>query len=73
MITKHVAAAAVATALLLSAVQAQTSPSATKTESGSTNVNQAYKGQWRINKTIGLDVYNREIDHPCKGTKGILQ
>jgi sporulation protein YlmC with PRC-barrel domain len=60
MITKHFATAAVATALMLGAVQAQTPQSATKMESSSTNVNQAYKGQWRINKMIGLDVYNRE-------------
>jgi sporulation protein YlmC with PRC-barrel domain len=60
MIKKFVAAGVVATALMLTAVQAQTPQSTLKSEGSSTNFNQAYKGQWRINKIIGLDVYNRE-------------
>jgi hypothetical protein len=60
MITKHVAAVAVATALMLGDVQAQTPQTTTKIDNVSTSLNQAYKGQWRINKMIGLDVYNRE-------------
>ena len=60
MIVKYVAAGAIVIALMLSAAQAQTPQSTTKAESNSTSLNQAYKGQWRINKMIGLDVYNRE-------------
>jgi len=60
MITKYVAVGAVVTALMLSAAQAQPLQSTTKTEGNSTNLNQAYKGQWRINKMVGIDVYNRE-------------
>jgi sporulation protein YlmC with PRC-barrel domain len=58
MITKYVAVGAVVTAMMLGAAQAETPQS--KTESNSTSHNQAYKGQWRINKIIGIDVYNRE-------------
>jgi sporulation protein YlmC with PRC-barrel domain len=60
MITKYVAVGAVAAALMLSAAMAQTPQSTTKTEANSTSLNQAYKGQWRVNKMVGLDVYNRE-------------
>jgi sporulation protein YlmC with PRC-barrel domain len=60
MNTKYVAVGAVVAALMLSAAQAETPQSTTKNESNSTSHNQAYKGQWRINKTIGIDVYNRE-------------
>jgi sporulation protein YlmC with PRC-barrel domain len=60
MMTKYVVAGAVVTALMFSAAQAQTPQPTTKTESSSAGLTQAYKGQWRINKMIGLDVYNRQ-------------
>jgi sporulation protein YlmC with PRC-barrel domain len=60
MMTKYVVAGALASALMLSAAMAQAPQSTTKTDSHSTSLNHAYKGQWRINKLIGLDVYNRD-------------
>ena len=60
MIMKYAAAGAVVAALLVNVAQAQTPQPTAKTEASSMALNQAYKGQWRINKMIGLDVYNRE-------------
>jgi sporulation protein YlmC with PRC-barrel domain len=59
MITKYIAAGAIAATFLASAAMAQTPGSTTRTEVNSASVNHAYKGQWRLNKMIGLDVYNQ--------------
>jgi sporulation protein YlmC with PRC-barrel domain len=59
MKTKVIVLGAIAAALLASTAMAETTTTTTRTEVNSTNVNQAYRGQWRIYKMIGLDVYNQ--------------
>jgi sporulation protein YlmC with PRC-barrel domain len=59
MITKNIVAGAIAATLMASAAMAQTPGQGTRTEVNSAGVNHAYKGQWRLNKMIGLDVYNQ--------------
>jgi ribosomal 30S subunit maturation factor RimM len=38
---------------------AQTPTAATRAEINSASLNHTYKGQWRLYKMIGLDVYNQ--------------
>ena len=59
MKTKFIVLGAVAVALLASTAMAETPTTATRTEVNSAGVNQSYKGQWRLYKMIGLDVYNQ--------------
>jgi sporulation protein YlmC with PRC-barrel domain len=59
MTTKSIAAGAIAAVLMASTAMAQAPGPTTRTEATSASVNHAYKGQWRLNKTIGLDVYNQ--------------
>jgi hypothetical protein len=59
MKTKFFVLGAIAATLLVSTAMAETPATATRTEVNSTNVNQAYRGQWRLYKMIGLDVYNQ--------------
>jgi sporulation protein YlmC with PRC-barrel domain len=46
-------------ALVAGTAMAQTQTAAPRAEINSTSVDQAYKGQWRLYKMIGLDVYNQ--------------
>jgi sporulation protein YlmC with PRC-barrel domain len=50
---------AFAATLLASAAMAETPMAAARPDLNSTNVNQVYRGQWRLSKLIGLDVYNQ--------------
>ena len=59
MNTKLFVVGAIAAALVGGTAMAQTPTAATRTEINSASVNQAYKGQWRLYKMIGLDVYNQ--------------
>jgi sporulation protein YlmC with PRC-barrel domain len=59
MNTKIFVVGAIAAALVAGTAMAQTPTAATRTEINSASVNQAYKGQWRLYKMIGLDVYNQ--------------
>ena len=59
MNTKFFVVGAIAAALVAGAAMAQTPTAAIRAEINSTTVNQAYKGQWRLYKMIGLDVYNQ--------------
>ena len=59
MNTKFFVVGAIAAALVAGTAMAQTPTAATRGEINSTSVNQAYKGQWRLYKMIGLDVYNQ--------------
>jgi sporulation protein YlmC with PRC-barrel domain len=59
MKTKFLVIGAIAAALVASTAMAQTPTTATRAEINSAGVNQAYKGQWRLYKMIGLDVYNQ--------------
>src|SRR5664279_3488880 len=59
MNTKLFVVGAIAAALVGGTAMAQTPTAATRTEINSASVDQAYKGQWRIYKMIGLDVYNQ--------------
>ena len=59
MKSKFIVLGAIAAALLARTAMAETTTTTTRTEVNSTNVNQAYRGQWRIYKMIGLDVYNQ--------------
>jgi sporulation protein YlmC with PRC-barrel domain len=59
MKTKFLVIGAIAAALVASTAMAQTPTTATRAEINSGGVNQAYKGQWRLYKMIGLDVYNQ--------------
>jgi hypothetical protein len=56
---KFVVVGAIAAALVAGTAMAQTPTAATRPEINSTSVNQVYKGQWRLYKMIGLDVYNQ--------------
>jgi sporulation protein YlmC with PRC-barrel domain len=62
MKTKFLVIGAIAAALLASMAMAQTPTTATRAEINSASVNQAYKGQWRLYKMIGLEVYNQNND-----------
>jgi sporulation protein YlmC with PRC-barrel domain len=57
MNTKILVVGAIAAALLGGTAMAETPTTRAEITSGS--VNQAYKGQWRLYKMIGLDVYNQ--------------
>jgi sporulation protein YlmC with PRC-barrel domain len=57
MNTKFVVVGAIAAALVAGMAMAQTPTAATRPEINSTS--QVYKGQWRLYKMIGLDVYNQ--------------
>ena len=59
MKTKFLVLGAVAAALLAGTAMAQTPTTTTRSETNSAGVTQAYKGQWRTYKMIGLDVYNQ--------------
>ena len=59
MKTKFIVAGAIAAALLASTAMAETPTTATRTEVNSAGINQAFRGQWRLYKMIGLDVYNQ--------------
>ena len=59
MNTKFFVVGAIAAALVAGTAMAQTPTAATRPEINSTSLNQAYKGQWRLYKMIGLDVYNQ--------------
>jgi sporulation protein YlmC with PRC-barrel domain len=59
MNTKIFVVGAIAAVLFAGLAMAQTPPSTTRAEINPTNVDQAYKGQWRLYKMIGLDVYNQ--------------
>ena len=59
MKTKFIVAGAIAAALLASTAMAETPTTATRTEINSAGASQAFKGQWRLYKMIGLDVYNQ--------------
>jgi sporulation protein YlmC with PRC-barrel domain len=59
MNTKLFVVGAIAAALVGGTAMAQTPTAATRTEINSASVNQAYKGQWRLYKMVGLDVYNQ--------------
>jgi sporulation protein YlmC with PRC-barrel domain len=59
MNTKFFVAGAIAAALLAGTAMAETPATATRAEFDAASANQAYKGQWRIYKMIGLDVYNQ--------------
>ena len=59
MITKYFVVGAIATALMVGTALSQTPAPATRTNSDAVAVDQGYKGQWRLYKMIGLDVYNQ--------------
>jgi sporulation protein YlmC with PRC-barrel domain len=59
MKTQFIVAGAIAAALLASTAMAETPTAATRTEINSAGASQAFKGQWRLYKMIGLDVYNQ--------------
>ena len=59
MKTRFIVVGTIAAALLASTAMAQTPTTATKPEVSSASVTQGYKGQWRLYKMIGLDVYNQ--------------
>jgi sporulation protein YlmC with PRC-barrel domain len=59
MKTKFFVFGAIAAALAASTAMAETLTTATPAEITSAGANQAYKGQWRLYKMIGLDVYNQ--------------
>jgi hypothetical protein len=59
MKTRFIVVGAIAAVLLASTAMAQTPTTATKPEVSSASVTQGYKGQWRVYKMIGLDVYNQ--------------
>jgi sporulation protein YlmC with PRC-barrel domain len=59
MNTKFLVVGAIAAALVVGTAIAQTPTATTRSEINSTSVNQAYRGQWRLYKMIGLDVYNQ--------------
>jgi sporulation protein YlmC with PRC-barrel domain len=59
MKTKFLVIGAIAAALVASTAMAQTPTTATRAEINSGGVNQTYKGQWRLYKMVGLDVYNQ--------------
>src|SRR5664280_2897871 len=59
MITKYFVVGAIATALMAGTALSQTPAPATGTDNNAITLNQAYKGQWRLYKMIGLDVYNQ--------------
>jgi sporulation protein YlmC with PRC-barrel domain len=59
MKTKFIVAGAIAAALLASTAMAETPTTATRTEINSAGASQAFRGQWRLYKMIGLDVYNQ--------------
>jgi sporulation protein YlmC with PRC-barrel domain len=59
MNTKFFVVGAIAAALVAGTAMAQTPTAATRAEINSASLNQAYKGQWRLYKMIGLDVYNQ--------------
>jgi sporulation protein YlmC with PRC-barrel domain len=59
MNTKFFVVGAIAAALVAGTAMAQTPTAATRAEINSASLNQAYKGQWRLDKMIGLDVYNQ--------------
>jgi sporulation protein YlmC with PRC-barrel domain len=58
MKTRFIVVGAIAAALLASTAMAQTPTTAAKPEVSSAST-QGYKGQWRVYKMIGLDVYNQ--------------
>jgi sporulation protein YlmC with PRC-barrel domain len=62
MNTKFLVIGTITAALLSGTAMAQTPTTATRAEVNSTSVNQTYKGQWRLYKMIGLDVYNQNND-----------
>ena len=62
MNTKFLVIGTITAALLSGTALAQTPTTATRAEVNSTSVNQTYKGQWRLYKMIGLDVYNQNND-----------
>jgi sporulation protein YlmC with PRC-barrel domain len=57
--TKFIVLGAIAAALLASTAMAETPTTETRPELNSVGVTQAYRGQWRLYKMIGLDVYNQ--------------
>ena len=59
MNNKFFVVGAIAAALVASTAMAQTPTTATRAEINSASLNQAYQGQWRLYKMIGLDVYNQ--------------
>ena len=59
MKTRFIVVGAIAAALLASTAMAQTPTTATKPDVSSTSATQGYRGQWRVYKMIGLDVYNQ--------------
>ena len=59
MKTSFIVVGAITAVLLASTAMAQTPTTATKPEVSSASVTQGYKGQWRVYKMIGLDVYNQ--------------
>jgi hypothetical protein len=59
MITKYFIVGAIATALMTGTAVSQTPAPANRTDSNAAAMDQSYKGQWRLYKMIGLDVYNQ--------------
>ena len=59
MITKYFIVGAIATALMTGTALSQTPAPANRTDSNAAAMDQSYKGQWRLYKMIGLDVYNQ--------------
>jgi sporulation protein YlmC with PRC-barrel domain len=59
MKTRFIILGSIAAAMLASTAMAETPATATRPDSISTGVAQAYRGQWRTYKMIGLDVYNQ--------------
>jgi len=59
MKTKFIVLGAIAAALLAGTAMAETPTTATQPAINSASVDQAYRGQWRLYKMIGLDVYNQ--------------
>jgi sporulation protein YlmC with PRC-barrel domain len=59
MNTRFVVLGAIAAALLAGTAMAETPTTATRPEASSASVAPSYRGQWRLYKVIGLDVYNQ--------------
>jgi len=59
MKTKFIVLGAITATLLAGTAMAETPTTTTRPEINSASTAQAYRGQWRLYKMIGLDVYNQ--------------
>ncbi|QDM15511.1 PRC-barrel domain containing protein [Tardiphaga sp. vice352] len=59
MIKEYFVVGVIATAMMAGTALAQTPVPAVRADNNAIALDQAYKGQWRVYKMIGLDVYNQ--------------